>query len=87
MTNLKGALPMPAPGFQGITEQNLENWFTYHKPTEAQNEQYLAIREAALVFARTIVANTPVSADQSSAIRKVREAAMCANQSIACGGH
>jgi hypothetical protein len=33
-----------------------------------------------------IVAQTPESADQSVAVRKVREAVMAANAAIACGG-
>jgi hypothetical protein len=67
-----------------ITPADLENWFTYHQPTGDQPSRYKAIREAALHFAKTIVDNTPSSADQTAAVRKVREAAMTANQAIAC---
>lgn len=67
-----------------ITNKDLENWFTYHQPTGNQPSRYKAIREAALHFARTIVDNTAPSADQTAAVRKVREAAMTANQAIAC---
>jgi hypothetical protein len=69
-----------------ITENDLQNWFTYHSPTPDQVPNYLAIREAGLAFARVLLANSPSSADQTAAIRKVREAVMTANQSIACGG-
>jgi len=69
-----------------ITQDNLDNWFTYHSPTPEQLPKYLAIREAGKSFAEAIVANTPSSADQTAAIRKVREAVMTANQSIACNG-
>jgi hypothetical protein len=69
-----------------ITQENLNNWFTYHSPTPEQLPKYQAIREAALNLAQVIVANTPASADQTAAIRKIREAAMTANASIACGG-
>lgn len=67
-----------------ISEFDVNNWFTYHSPTPDQWPKYEAIREAALAFARVILANTSSSADQSAAIRKIREAAMTANASIAC---
>lgn len=69
-----------------ITLDDVENWFTYHKPTDDQLPKYQKIRDAAKVFAKAIVENTPPSADQTVAVRKVREAVMVANQSIACGG-
>lgn len=64
---------------------NIDNWFTYHPPKGDQQERYVKIREAAKHLATTIVECTPPSADQSAAIRKVREAVMTANASIACG--
>ncbi len=67
-----------------ITIADLENYFTYHPPTSEQIPKYQAIREAGKALAEAIVANTPSSADQTAAIRKVREAVMTANQSIAC---
>ena len=69
-----------------ITNDELENWLTYHAPTDGQPEKYEAIREAARSFARAIVKYTPPSADQTAAIRKIREAVMTANAAIACGG-
>jgi hypothetical protein len=69
-----------------ISASDLENWFTYHSPTPEQLPKYQAIREAAKAFATVIVDNTPSSADQTAAIRKVREATMTANAAIACGG-
>lgn len=69
-----------------ITEGQLENWFTYHSPTPDRLPKYQAIREAAKQFARVVVENSPASADQTAAVRKIREAAMTANQAIACGG-
>lgn len=51
-----------------------------------QAEIYEAIREAGKVFAATIVKYTPPSADQTTAIRKIREAVFTANAAIACGG-
>lgn len=68
------------------TREQLENWFSYHSPTAEQLPKYESIRTAALNFAEIICENTPVSADQTAALRKVREAMMTANSSIACGG-
>jgi len=69
-----------------MNEETLLNWFMYHAPVEGQMEKYAAIRAAGLEFARIIVDNTPTSADQAMAVRKVREAVMTANAAIACGG-
>lgn len=69
-----------------ITNEQLENWFTYHSPSAEQFPKYLAIREAGMAFARIVAENSPASADQTAAIRKIREAVMTANQAIACGG-
>lgn len=69
-----------------MTQADLSNWFSYHTPTEQQVGQYQAIREAALRLAEVVLTNTPGSADQTAAIRKIREAVMTANASIACGG-
>lgn len=69
-----------------ITEERLINWFTYHSPSPEQIPAYEDIRAAGLEFAREILRLTPPSADQSSAIRKIREAVMAANSAIACQG-
>ena len=66
--------------------EKLQNWFQYHAPTEGQTALYEELRTAAFDFAGVICKCTPPSADQSAAIRKVREAVMTANASIACGG-
>lgn len=70
-----------------MTKEDLENWFTYHAPQPEQIAKYLAIRDAGHDFARVILDNTQICADQSVAVRKVREAVMTANAAIACGGH
>jgi hypothetical protein len=69
-----------------ITQDHIDNWFQYHTPTPLQIPKYEAIREAARKFASVILENTPASADQSDAIRSVRNAVMTANASIACEG-
>lgn len=67
-----------------MTEIELVALFTYHRPEGNQGAHYNAINEAALAFARVVLAHTPSSADQSAAIRKIREARMTANSAIAC---
>ena len=67
----------------GLTEQDLNNIFTYHPPEGDQTARYEQIRGAALTFAKEILVNTPACADQTVAIRKVREAVMIANAAIA----
>jgi len=69
-----------------ITEERLLNWFTYHPPSPEQAIAYGELRDAGLEFARTILRLTPPSADQSAAIRKVREAVATGNAAIACQG-
>lgn len=85
-----------------ITTEQLNNWFTYHAPTPGpykslplndggehhatQAEVYELIRAAGLQFATVIVGLTPPSADQTAAVRKIREAVFTANAAIACDG-
>lgn len=60
--------------------------FTYHTPKPDQIPRYQTIRDAAKTFAEVLVANTQPSADQSVAIRKLRECVQIANASIALEG-
>lgn len=69
-----------------FTEDVLADIFCYHKPTPEQLPKYEAVRSAAREFGKVLVANTPASADQSTAIRKLRECVMTANASIALEG-
>lgn len=64
---------------------DIDNLFRYHPPMGDQVDRYAALRKAAKDFAEAIVSLTPEGADQSAAIRKVREAVMTANAAIACG--
>jgi hypothetical protein len=66
--------------------EKINNWFTYHSPDVDDILKYEAIRKAAKEFAEVIEKNTPPSADQTAAFRKIREAVMTANASIACKG-
>lgn len=66
-----------------ITDADLLQMFTYHSPTGNQPDRYVEIRAAGKLLAQTILRCTPSSADQTAAIRKVREAVMTANAAIA----
>jgi hypothetical protein len=67
-----------------ITEDQLLEWFTYHPASPSEIWKYAEIRKAAFDLALVVVRQTPAGADQTAAIRKVREAVMTANAAIAC---
>lgn len=67
-------------------QEKLDNWFSYHAPSEGQPEKYEALRAAGKVLAQVIVELTLPSADQTAALRHVRDAVFTANAAIACGG-
>lgn len=69
-----------------MTNEQLDNWFTYHAPQGTDLDSYRQIRDAGKFLATTINNLCPESADKTASIRKVREAVMTANASIACGG-
>ena len=63
---------------------NIENSFTHHPPHGTQERRYKSIRAAAKVFAEVVVELCPSSAEKTLAIRRIQEAGMWANCSIAC---
>jgi hypothetical protein len=65
-------------------QPEIDNWFTYHAPTESQQVRYQRIREAAKALAQTIADCCPDCTDRTAAFRQLRETVMTANQSIAC---
>ena len=65
---------------------DIENIFTYHAPNNEQLAGYAEIRAAAKNLAAVIIARSPAGADQTAAIRKVREAVFTANAAIALDG-
>lgn len=68
------------------TISDLINVFTYRPPDEGQIEKYHEIRAAALGFAEVVMNECPRCADRTAALRKIREAVMTANASIALNG-
>ena len=69
-----------------VTVEDLEESFTYHSPTPDQIPRYTTIRNEAKNLARIIKENTPPCADQTAALRKLRECVMTANAAIALEG-
>lgn len=63
-------------------EQQIEAWFTSHGQSEDQQNRSQSIREAGKAFALAILKNTKQSADQTAALRKVREASFTAISAI-----
>ena len=72
--------------FSSFSEEQLENWFTYHEADVEEVTRYVEIRKYGRMFAECINRVCPASADKSDAMRKIREAVMTANASIACKG-
>lgn len=66
-----------------FTSEEIEDLFTYHPPVGDQQMRYEIIRAAAKSFAHVIVANTKPCADQTVAIRKLRECTQMVNATIA----
>ena len=64
----------------------LDEIFSYHAPTPEQIEHYSKIRAKAKELALVIVECTPRCADQSAALRALRETVMTANAAVALGG-
>lgn len=69
-----------------VSLDHLDNWFTHHPPVGDQAAIYGQLREAGKKFAEVVLMLTPPSADQTVAIRHIRDAVMVANASVACGG-
>ena len=70
-----------------MTSEQLDNWFMYHAPEDEETKaRYESIRKAGRAMAGVILAFTPASADQTAAVRLIREAVFYANAAIACDG-
>lgn len=69
-----------------VTHDKLEHWFADHPKRDDEVPQYQAILQAGKHFAGVIIDNSPTSADQSHAIRHIRNAVHAASDAIACGG-
>lgn len=72
------------PDLRSFKQEEIDNWFTYHTPTAAQQVAYRDIRAAAKIYAETVNKHVPPSADKTAAMRNIRESVMAANLAIAC---
>ena len=66
-----------------MTDEQIQNTFTYHRPFGDQPQRYERIREVARSLALTIQKCCPESREKSLALTKLQEAVMWANASIA----
>lgn len=66
-----------------MTNEQIENIFTYHKPFGDQPQRYQLIRDTARLLAATINAACPESREKSLALTNLQQAVMWANASIA----
>jgi hypothetical protein len=69
-----------------VTLENVHDVFSHQRPDSDGVARISQIRESAESFAKAILANSPSCADQSAALRHVREAMMNANAAIVLGG-
>lgn len=69
-----------------MDNKSIDNIFTYHLPDQDQIERLLKIRTAAKVLAWAIDSYVPICADQSAAMRYLRDAVMTANNAIVLNG-
>lgn len=69
-----------------MTDEQLKDIFTYHAPTEEQRAKYEQINAAFLECAKVVNVFTPEGPGKTVAIRKLAEARMQANASIALEG-
>lgn len=69
-----------------VSLDNVKEVCTYHPPSREQWAAFERIEYEAVAFITTILEVCPESADRSDAIRKVREARMAADVSIALKG-
>ena len=68
------------------TQEELDNWYSYHPPTPDQVGVYQELRAKAKELAGLFNEYAPPCADTTAAHRKLREAVMAMNLAIACNG-
>ena len=66
-----------------MTDEQIENTFTYHRPFGNQPQRYEDLRNEAKSLAKTIQQACPESREKSLAITSLQQAIIWANASIA----
>lgn len=69
-----------------MTDQQLEDIFSYHAPTPDQLPKYEAVNKAFLECAKVVNEIAPDGAGKTVAIRKLSDARMACNASVALEG-
>lgn len=62
----------------------IKEWFIYHAPNQDQVERYGKLRDKARELAELFIELSPQCADQTVALRMLRECNMMMNATIAC---
>lgn len=62
----------------------IKEWFIYHAPNAGQVERYGKLRDKARELAELFIELSPQCADQTVALRMLRECNMMMNATIAC---
>lgn len=66
-----------------MSDEQIDNIFTYHKPFGNQPQRYEEMRDEAKSLARTIQRACPESREKALALTNLQQAIMWANASIA----
>lgn len=66
-----------------LSQEEIDNRFTYHPPVGDQAQRYEHMRAVAKILAEDIVNNTPESREQSLALTALDEVVFWANAAIA----
>lgn len=66
------------------TQNELDNWFSYHAPSPTQLTAYNEIRNKAKELAELFERHAFNSADKTAAMRELRGTVMAMNLAIAC---
>jgi hypothetical protein len=66
-----------------MTNEQIDNIFTYHAPFGTQQSRYVAIRDAAKELAHLINDACPESREKSIALTQLQQSVQMANASIA----
>lgn len=74
----------PNEDMRSVEQWRIDNWFTYHPPSEEQLVQYREVRTAAKIFAETINRHVPDGEEKRAALLNLRVTVMAANAGIAC---
>jgi len=67
-----------------MQQMDIDNWFSYHKPTETQLPKYEQVRAKAKELAELFDSVLPDCADKTAAMRELRGTVMAMNLAISC---